>query len=317
MAEAAETPIQEPVQGAGAVARPRIAGTPPARRLAGRRLGGRLRQRLVADPLTLGALLFLVSVTLGALLAPVLAPHDPYAVNNAIRLSPPGTAGYLLGTDEIGRDILSRLLWGGRVSLRVAIVPVAIALAVGSGLGLVAGYFGGWADHVVMRGLDVVLAFPYILLAIGIATVLGPGITNAILAVTVITIPVFARLMRATVLSLREQEFVLFARAVGASTPRILLRHVLPNSVSVLIVYATVQTGSMVIASASLSFLGLGVQPPEADWGAMLAAGRTSLTIAPHVATIPGLVIFVVALAFNLVGEALRDALDPRSDKRA
>jgi peptide/nickel transport system permease protein len=282
-------------------------------RLAERTLKGEVKKRLFGDPITLSAVILLALVTLGACFAPFVAPHDPYAVNNAIRLSAPGTPGYILGTDEIGRDIFSRLLWGGRVSLWVAIMAVVIALVAGSGLGLLAGYFGGWLDHIIMRVLDVVLAFPYILLAIGIATVLGPGINNAILAITVITIPVFARLMRATALSVREQDFIIAARALGASAPRILFRHVLPNTVSVLIVYSTLETGRMVIAAASLSFLGLGIQPPEADWGAMLASGRASLTIAPHVATIPGLVIFVVTLAFNIVGEALRDALDPRA----
>ena len=288
-------------------------GITPSRRFMDRTLRRRLKKRVVSDPFAFAALILLVVVSLGAIFAPLVAPYDPYKVNNAIRLKPPGTPGYILGTDEIGRDILSRLLWGGRVSLRVAIMAVVIALVVGVGLGLIAGFFGGVVDHLIMRMLDVVLAFPYILLAIGIATVLGPGITNAILAITVITIPVFARLMRATAMSIREQDFVQAARALGASTPRILIRHVLPNTVSVLIVYATLETGRMVIAAASLSFLGLGIQPPEADWGAMLATGRASLTIAPHVATIPGMVIFAVTLAFNLVGEALRDALDPRS----
>jgi peptide/nickel transport system permease protein len=189
-------------------------------------------------------------------------------------------------------------------------------MLIGAGLGLTTGYFGGWFDHLVMRVLDIILAFPYILLAIGIASALGPGLNNAILAMTVIAIPVFARLMRAAVLSLREQEFVAAAKCMGASPLRILVHHIVPNTVSVFIVYGTLQTGSMIIASASLSFLGLGVQPPVADWGGMLAAGRGSLIVAPHVATIPGLMVFAVTLAFNVLGEALRDALDPRRMSR-
>ena len=279
---------------------------------------GTLRQlwrRLSRDPFAATAVVILLIVVVAALAAPWLAPHDPDNVDNAIRLSRPGTAGYLLGTDEIGRDILSRLMWGGRISLQVAIIPTLFALCVGTIIGVAAGYFGGMVDHVISRGIDVVMAFPYILLAIAIAAALGPGLLNSMLAITAIAIPVFARLVRATVLSLREAEFVQAARSLGASNWFIIRKHILPNSISVLIVYDTLQTGFMIIASAGLSFLGLGVQPPTADWGAMLAAGRTNIAAAPHVATIPGLVIFVVTLAINVVGEALRDVLDPRQTK--
>jgi peptide/nickel transport system permease protein len=254
----------------------------------------------------------LLLVTAGAVLAPRVAPYDPYDVDQTLRLHPIGTPGHLLGTDELGRDVFSRLLWGGRTSLPLAVIPTVIALGLGAVLGLTAGFAGGWVDHIVMRILDVVLAFPYILLAIGIAAVLGPGVFNAILAVTVIGIPVIARLTRANVLSLREQEFVLSAIACGATTSRILFRCIFPNCVSILVVYGTLGAGAKVIASASLGFLGLGIQPPQPDWGTMLAAGRLHLLVAPHVTTIPGLVIFAVALAFNVLGEAVRDALDPR-----
>jgi peptide/nickel transport system permease protein len=251
-------------------------------------------------------------VVCASVAAPLIAPADPYAINNAVRLAPPGTNGFLLGSDELGRDILSRLLWGGRVSLAVAVTPIVFALVLGSVLGLVSGYLGGRLDGLIMRSLDVLLSFPYILLAIAIAATLGPGLGNAMFALTVVVVPVFARLMRATVLSLRQQEFVTAARAIGASTPRIMWRHVFPNTVSILIVYGTLQTGTMVIAAASLSFLGIGIQQPEADWGGMLAAGRVYLREAPHVATIPGVVIFLMTLALNVAGEALRDRLDPR-----
>jgi len=277
-----------------------------------RSITGRLRKSLLSDPFAMAALVFLVLIGVAALMAPQIAPHDPYEVNLMRRLSPIGTPGHLLGTDELGRDIASRLLWGGRISLPVAIIPTVVALVVGTAVGLASGYVGGSPDQVIMRVLDVVMAFPYILLAIGIAAVLGPGIFNAILAVTVIGIPVIARLMRSTVLSLREQEFVLAATASGATTSRILFRHILPNSVSILIVYGSLGAGAKVIASASLGFLGLGVEPPQADWGSMLAAGRVHLLVAPHAATVPGLLIFAFALAFNVLGEAFRDALDPR-----
>jgi peptide/nickel transport system permease protein len=270
------------------------------------------RDLIRGDPLSVAAVALLIAVAVASLAAPLVAPADPYAVNNAVRLSPPGDHGFILGSDELGRDILSRLLWGGRVSLVVALVPTLIALIVGTFLGLVAGYFRGPIDGVIMRAMDIVLAFPYILLAIAIAAALGPGLWNAMFALSFVSVPIFARLIRASVLSIREQEFVTAARAIGATAPRILGRHVFPNTVSVLIVYGTLQTGTKVIAAASLSFLGIGVQQPEADWGGMLAAGRTYLREAPHVATIPGLLVFVVTLAFNIAGEALRDRLDPR-----
>jgi peptide/nickel transport system permease protein len=264
------------------------------------------------DRLALAGLAVVLLAVLGAVFAPFLAPHDPYGVNAAARLLPPGTPGHLLGTDDIGRDIASRLLWGGRLSLWVAAVPVLVSGTLGLILGLVSGYARGWVDQVLMRALDVVLAFPSILLAIGIAAALGPGLQNVVMAIVVVSVPIFARLVRGLVLSVREREYVEAARCLGASTARIVLRHVLPNVLPTVIVYATLETGRVIIFAAGLSFLGLGVQPPAADWGAMLAAGRQVLAVAPHVATIPGLVIFVVTLGFNLLGDGLRDALDPR-----
>lgn len=264
------------------------------------------------DRFALVGLAVVALVICSAIFAPYLAPHDPYRVSSTARLLPPGTPGYVLGTDDIGRDIFSRLLWGGRISLWVAFFPVLISGSIGLALGLISGYFGGRIDQVLMRTLDIVLAFPSILLAIGIAAALGPGLDNVIMAIVVVSIPIFSRLVRGLVLSIREREYVEAARCLGASNARVVLLHVLPNVLPPVIVYATLETGRVVIFAAGLSFLGLGVQPPTADWGAMLSAGRQVLAVAPHVATIPGILIFLVTLGFNLFGDGLRDALDPR-----
>ncbi len=246
-------------------------------------------------------------------LAPTIAPYDPDAVDAAIRLAPLGAPGHVLGTDDLGRDLLSRLLWGGRVSLVVGLVPVGIAVVVGVTLGSIAGYLRGLVDGVIMRCLDVLLAFPAYLLAIAIVSALGAGLNNAILAIAVVSSASFARLVRGSVLSLREREFVVAARSAGARDRRIILRHVLPNVLSPVIVFATLEAGRTIIFAAGLSFLGLGAQPPTAEWGAMLAQGRGVLNIAPHVASLPGLAILMVSLGLNLFGDGLRDALDPRS----
>ncbi|MGH2375496.1 MAG: ABC transporter permease [bacterium] len=269
-------------------------------------------RRLRRDRFALVGLLLVLLAILSAILAPYLAPHDPYRVSSTTRLLPPGTPGHILGTDDIGRDILSRLFWGGRISLWVAFFPVLISGVIGLTLGLISGYHRGLIDQVLMRILDIVLAFPSILLAIGIAAALGPGLRNVIMAVVVVSIPVFCRLVRGLTLSVREREYVEAARCLGASQARIILLHVLPNVLPPVIVYSTLETGRVVIFAAGLSFLGLGVQPPAADWGAMLAAGRQVLAVAPHVATVPGVLIFLVTLGFNLFGDGLRDALDPR-----
>ncbi len=264
------------------------------------------------DRFALIGLAVVIIAIVSAFFAPYLAPHDPYRVSSTARLLLPGSPGYVLGTDDIGRDILSRLIWGGRISLWVAFFPVLISGSIGLALGLISGYFGGWIDQALMRVLDIVLAFPSILLAVGIAAALGPGMGNVIMAIVVVSIPIFSRLVRGLVLSIREREFVEAARCLGASNARVVLLHVLPNVLPPIIVYATLETGRVVIFAAGLSFLGLGVQPPAADWGAMLAAGRQVLAVAPHVATVPGVLIFLVTLGFNLFGDGLRDALDPR-----
>jgi len=248
-----------------------------------------------------------------ALLAPLISPWDPLSAGGAERLSPIGTPGHLLGTDEQGRDILSRLIWGGRASLLVGILPTVAAGLVALALGLSAGSAGGITDHVIMRALDVFFAFPLVLLAIAIVGVIGPGMQNQMFALAVVLVPYSTRVVRTATLSVKPLEFVEAARALGASRARLLARHLLPNVLPPLVVYTTTLVGMMIVASAGLSFLGLGVQPPTPDWGVMVGNGRLVLYRAAHVATIPGIVIVVVALAFNFVGDGLREALDPRA----
>ena len=254
----------------------------------------------------------LTVLVLVALLAPLIAPQDPLAQNLYGRLQPP-SANHWLGTDDFGRDILSRIVYGARISLRIGLVAISLALAGGTLLGLIAGYRGGVADMLIMRLMDLMLAFPSILLAIAIVAVIGPGIDNAILAVSVVLVPQFARLVRASVLTVRETTYVEAARAIGASEPRVLFYSVLPNCTAPLIVQGTLGLGTAILDAAGLSFLGLGAQPPAPEWGAMLSGGRELLLRAPWVMTFPGLAIFTVVLALNLFGDGLRDALDPKT----
>ena len=286
---------------------------PPAKAtlIPGRRRGA--RHRLLSDRVAIGGVVIVLLIGVLCAAAPLIAPYDPDAVDAAIRLAPVGSAGHVLGTDDLGRDILSRLIWGGRVSLVVGPLPVAIAVLVGVLLGAFAGYVGGAADGFVMRCLDVMLAFPAYLLAIAIVSALGAGLSNAILAIAIISSASFARLVRGSVLSLREREFIFAARLAGARDAHIVWRHVLPNVLSPVIVFATLEAGRTIIFAAGLSFLGLGAQPPTAEWGAMLSQGRGLLNVAPHVASLPGVAILVVSLGLNLFGDGLRDALDPRS----
>jgi peptide/nickel transport system permease protein len=248
-----------------------------------------------------------------ALAAPLVSPWDPLAAAGVERLSPIGTPGHLLGTDEQGRDILSRLIWGGRASLLVGILPTLAAGLVALGLGLLAGYAGGAVDHVIMRALDVFFAFPLVLLAIAIVGVIGPGMHNQMFALAVVLVPYSTRVVRTATLSVKPLEYVEAARALGATRGRLLGRHLLPNVLPPLLVYSSTLIGMMIVASAGLSFLGLGVQPPTPDWGVMVGNGRLVLYRAAHVATIPGIVIVIDALAFNFVGVGLREALDPRA----
>lgn len=255
-----------------------------------------------------GVLVVLIGM---AALAPVLAPHDPLAQDLYRRLEPPSSAN-MFGTDDFGRDILSRVIYGARISLRIGLISISIALSVGTMLGLIAGYKGGWSDTLIMRLMDIMLAFPSILLAIAIVAVIGPGIDNVMIAVSIVMVPQYARLVRASVLTIREMAYVEAARALGARDFRILRSSVLPNCMAPLIVQSTLSLGTAILDAAGLSFLGLGAQPPAPEWGAMLSGGRELLLKAPWVMTFPGLAIFIVVLGLNLFGDGLRDALDPK-----
>jgi peptide/nickel transport system permease protein len=256
-------------------------------------------------------LVLVVLLVLSASLAPWIAPYDPARQSLIEKRARPG-AKYLLGADEFGRDILSRVIYGARVALLVGVLSSAIALAGGLLLGIVAGFVGGWLDSVMMRGIEILLAFPYLLLALAIVAALGNGALNTTIAVGIWGVPAVTRIVRGSVLTLRETEYVGAARALGAPSPALLRRHILPNIVPGLIVYGTLFMANAILLEAALSFLGLGVQPPTASWGLMVSTGRDVLLVAPHVATVPGVAIMVAVLAFNLVGDGLRDALDPR-----
>jgi peptide/nickel transport system permease protein len=245
------------------------------------------------------------------LLAPLLSPYPPDKTDFGALQKPPSLQ-HPFGTDELGRDILSRVLYGARVSLSAGIFSVALALGVGGLVGLVAGYYGGWVDNLLMRLVDAMLAFPFLVLAIALAAVLGPSLQNTMLAIAVVTLPVFARLVRGQVLAEHPREYVQAAMALGAGDLRVLLGHLLPNILGPLIVQVSLSTANAILAEATLSFLGLGVQPPMPSWGSMLNAARGYLAYAPWMAIFPGLAIFMVVLAFNLIGDGLRDALDPR-----
>jgi peptide/nickel transport system permease protein len=257
-------------------------------------------------------LALVVTLAVGGALAPLLAPHDPNEVDTARRLARPLTPSHPLGTDEFGRDLLSRLLHGARISLAIGLAATALAAVAGSLCGLVAGLGGGVWDQAIMRSIDTLMAFPYFLLAIAIIAALGPGLVNGMIAVAVVNIPFYGRIVRATVLAVRETEYVQAARALGVSELRLSLTHVLRNCLAPVIVAVTLNVGGMITALAGLSFLGLGVQPPVSDWGSMLSSSRQYINVAPHVAALPGLAIFLAVLGFNLLGDGLRDALDPR-----
>ena len=252
-----------------------------------------------------------------AVFAQVIAPHDPTQQYRDALLVPPvwqegGRADFLLGTDAVGRDMLSRLIFGAQYSLFIGIVVVAIALIGGIFVGLLAGFFGGWVDTVIMRVMDVILAFPSLLLALVLVAVLGPGLTNAMIAIAIVYQPHFARLTRAAVMGEKEREYVTAARVAGAGTMRLMFKTILPNCLAPLIVQATLSFSSAVLDSAALGFLGMGAQPPASEWGTMLAEAREFILRAWWVVTFPGLAILISVLAINLMGDGLRDALDPK-----
>ncbi len=259
---------------------------------------------------------FLVTLAIAAALAaPWLMPHDPAAQVLGLRLEGP-QPGYVLGLDELGRDVLSRLLAGARISLLVGVVVVGVSASVGLAVGSVAGYVGGRVDEAISRVIDVLLAFPGILLAIALVAVLGPSLTNVVLALTAIGWVGYARLVRGQVLKARELEFVQAARALGAGPLRLLARHIVPTAVPALIVQATLGMAGAILAEAALSFLGLGVQPPTPSWGTMINGGRVHLIDAPHLTVFPGIAIALLVLGFNFLGDGLRDRLDPRTSRR-
>ncbi|MDO5620343.1 MAG: ABC transporter permease [Paracoccus sp. (in: a-proteobacteria)] len=255
-----------------------------------------------------GLVLFFVIV---ALLAPVLPIADPAATSwTAIRKPP--SAEYWFGTDELGRDILSRMIWGARASLMAGVISVGIALAVGVPLGLVAGYFGGWTDQIIARMTDALLAMPFLIMAIALAAFLGPSLQNAMVAIGLSAVPIFIRLTRGQVLSVKTEDYVEGARAIGLGHLRIMLRYILPNVIPPIVVQSTLTVATAIIAEASLSFLGLGQQPPAPSWGSMLSTAKNFLEQSPFMAIWPGTAIFLVVMGFNLMGDGLRDALDPR-----
>lgn len=266
----------------------------------------------LGEPVAAVSFAVLAVFVVAAVLAPWLGLPDPVRGSLIDRLKPPLTPGFLLGTDEFGRDLLSRVVWGARISLGVGFAAVGIAVAIGVTLGLVSGYVGGRFDFWVQRLVDMLMAFPYILLALMIVAILGPGLMNTMLAISIAGVPYYVRIARSSALALRKREFVEAAEAAGASSARILVRHVLTNSLSPIVVAATLDVGWMIMAAAGMSFLGLGAQPPLAEWGVMLSNGRQFLRVAPWVSLVPGTMIFLVVLVLNLLGDRLRDLLDPR-----
>lgn len=268
----------------------------------------RFLARFVRQPIAMGALVYLVLISLVALFAPLLAPHDPYAQDLRAVLQPP-SAEFLLGTDELGRDVLSRLIMGSRVSLLAAVQGTAVAIAIGLPLGLIAGYVRGRTDRIVMIFTDTLMALPALVLAMAIVAIWGPSLTNAMLAIGIITAPRALRLVRGSVLHIREETYIEASRSIGTPDWKIILRHVLPNAAAPLIVFIAVLAGTVMLMEAGLSFIGLGVQPPESSWGAMLGTSFRYISRAPVLAIYPGLAIAVTVLALNLVGDGVRDSI--------
>ncbi|WP_169085717.1 ABC transporter permease [Paenibacillus sp. PL91] len=272
---------------------------------------GEFSRKFCKQRMALVAACFILLLFVVGIFGPLLAPYNPDEPNyDALMLGP--SAAHWAGTDEYGRDILSRLIDGTRLTLAVSLSAVTIAAVLGTILGLLSGFFGGWWDRIIMRGSDVLFSFPDLLLAIGIVAILGPGLSNVVIAVAVFGTPSFARIIRSVTLSAKETLFVEAARSMGAKNNRIIWRHIFPETVSSIIVNVSMKIGGAILAAASLSFLGMGAKTTEPDWGAMLSMGRDYLSIAPHIVYFPGIAIFLTVLAFNLVGDGLRDALDPK-----
>lgn len=256
-------------------------------------------------------MVMLLILIFSAVFADIIAPYDPLKQDIINRLQAP-SASHLFGTDELGRDIFSRILFGSRISLTVGLIAVGLSSVVGCALGAIAGYYGGALDNIIMRCTDVLMAIPSILLNISIVAALGTGLQNVMIAIGISSVPAYCRIMRASLLSLKNQEFVDASRAAGASDAHIIIQHILPNSLAPLIVQATLKIGGAILSCASMSFIGLGIVPPTPEWGAMLSTGRDFLRDAPHLTTFPGMAIMFAVFAMNLMGDGLRDALDPK-----
>jgi ABC-type dipeptide/oligopeptide/nickel transport system permease subunit len=291
----AVSPVQIPVAAAEALAQRR----------------NRALAKFLANRAAVAGAIIVIAFVLLAIFAPLVAPFDPNKANFLALRKPPSAVNWL-GTDEIGRDILSRVIHGGIASLYAGVVSVFIALAVGMPIGLIAGWFGGWADALISRATDALLAVPFLILAIALAAALGPSLTNAMIAIGLSQVPIFVRLTRGQVLAVKTEDFVEGARAVGVPNYLILLRHITPNILAPLLVQGTLTVATAIIAEASLSFLGLGQQPPAPSWGSMLNTAKNYMDSAPWMSISPGLAICLVVLGFNLLGDGLRDALDPR-----
>ena len=271
-------------------------------------------RRLKKNRLALVGLAILVMLIIVAIFANVIAPY-PYAKQNYDQVLQPPSLKHLAGTDEFGRDILSRIIYGSRISLQIGFISLTVGALIGCILGSVAGFFGGMIDNIIMRFMDIIHSIPRVILAIAISATLGAGITSALIAVAVSSVPNFARVVRAATMTVRDQDYVEAARAIGASTSRIISKHILPNILAPIIVQATLGVGTSILLAASLSFLGLGIQPPIPEWGAMLSGARTFMRDNPYMVIAPGLAIMLTVLALNLFGDGLRDALDPKLKK--
>jgi peptide/nickel transport system permease protein len=269
--------------------------------------------RMLRDRVAIFWLVVLSAIVLSAIFAPLLAPADPYRTSMLRRLLPPGSKGYWLGTDELGRDMVSRLLYGGRVSISMGLAPVAIATLIGGALGVVAGFYGRWVNTIIMRVVDVFYAFPSVLLAVAMAGVLGSGIVNSLISLTLVFVPPIARIAESATTQVRHQDFVEAARATGASASRIILEHVLANVTGPILTYAASLVSVAIVISSGLSFLGLGASPPIADWGLMLNTLRQAVYVAPWNALLPGVMIFATSVSFNLLSDSLRRAMDMRA----
>lgn len=290
---------------------PRAAVPPAFRRQSEWR---RAWRRFIRFKPAVAGLVMIGFIALLAILSPVFAPYDPYAIETSTRGAPPSLA-HPFGIDEVGRDMLSRVIYGSRVAMLVGLSATGISLVIGAVVGAMAGYFGGFVDALLSRVVDALTAFPLLVLLIAMAAAVGPSLRNVVLIIGVTVWGQYARVVRAEVLSLREREFVTAARTVGASDARIILRHIMPNVLGPLIVLASLSVAGIILLESSLSFLGLGTQPPTPSWGSMLSAGRTYILTYPHIALFPGLAIVVTVLGFNLLGDGLRDALDPRGSR--